>query len=128
MLARRSERRGKDSSGLVKIADGKCVVLRSDQRLTKLLRTFSIGTSRLVFGHSRLVTNGTEDNQPVVRDGIVVVHNGIVVNHAEIWPQLNAEPRLGVDTEVIAAIIATHLSQGGDLSKALTRSLSCVTG
>ena len=118
MLARRSERRGKDSSGLVKIADGKCVVLRSDQRLTKLLRTFSIGTSRLVFGHSRLVTNGTEDNQPVVRDGIVVVHNGIVVNHAEIWPQLNAEPRLGVDTEVIAAIIATHLSQGGDLSKA----------
>ena len=118
MLARRSERRGKDSSGLVKIADGKCVVLRSDQRLTKLLRTFSIGTSRLVFGHSRLVTNGTEDNQPVVRDGIVVVHNGIVVNHAEIWPQLNAKPRLGVDTEVIAAIIATHLSQGGDLSKA----------
>ena len=97
MLARRSERRGKDSSGLVKIADGKCVVLRSDQRLTKLLRTFSIGTSRLVFGHSRLVTNGTKDNQPVVRDGIVVVHNGIVVNHAEIWPQLNAEPRLGVE-------------------------------
>ena len=64
------------------------------------------------------MTNGTEDNQPVVRDGIVVVHNGIVVNHAEIWPQRNAEPCLGVDTEVIAAIIATHLSQGGDLSKA----------
>ena len=64
------------------------------------------------------MTNGTKDNQPVVRDGIVVVHNGIVVNHDEIWSQLNGRPRLGVDTEVIAAIIASHLSQGGDLSKA----------
>ena len=118
LLALRSERRGKDSSGLVKIADGECVVVRSDQRLTTLRRTFPIGTSRLVFGHSRLVTNGTKDNQPVVRDGIVVVHNGIVVNHAEIWPILGAEPHLDVDTEVIAAIIASHLSQGGDLSKA----------
>ena len=118
LLARRSERRGKDSSGLVKIEDGKCVILRSDRRVTKLLRTFSVSRSQLVFGHSRLVTNGTKDNQPVVRDGIVVVHNGIVVNHAEVWPLLGAEPHLDVDTEVIAAIIASHLSQGGDLSKA----------
>ena len=116
-LVRRSERRGKDSSGLVKVNEGKCFILRSDQRLTKLLRTFSIGRSRLVFGHSRLVTNGTKDNQPVVRDGVVVVHNGIVVNHSEIWPRLKEEPRLGVDTEVIAAIIAWHLSQKGELSE-----------
>ena len=68
-----------------------------------------------MFGHSRLVTNGTKDNQPVVRDGVVVVHNGIVVNHSEIWPRLKKEPRLGVDTEVIAAIIASHLSQNGEL-------------
>ena len=91
LLARRSERRGKDSSGLVKIEDGKCVILRSDRRVTKLLRTFSVNRSQLVFGHSRLVTNGTKDNQPVVRDGIVVVHTH-VVNHAEIWPLLGAEP------------------------------------
>ena len=116
-LVRRSERRGKDSSGLVKVNEGKCFILRSDQRLTKLLRTFSIGRSRLVFGHSRLITNGTKDNQPVVRDGVVVVHNGIVVNHSEIWPRLQEEPRLGVDTEVIAAIIARHLSQKGELSE-----------
>ena len=52
-----------------------------------------------------------------MRDGVVVVHNGIVVNHSEIWPRLKKEPRLGVDTEVIAAIIARHLSQKGELSE-----------
>ena len=66
-----------------------------------------------MFGHSRLVTNGTKDNQPVVRDGVVVVHNGIVVNHSEIWPRLKKEPRLGVDTEVIAAIIACIFHRRG---------------
>ena len=120
-LVRRSERRGQDSSGLVKVDDGKCFILRSDQRLTKLFRSFSIGDSKLVFGHSRLVTNGTKDNQPVVRDGVIVVHNGIVVNHAEIWPQLGAEPRLGVDTEVIAAILARHVAESGKLSEAADR-------
>ena len=120
-LARRSERRGKDSSGLVKIVDGSYEILRSDTRLTKLLRKFSIGDSKLVFGHSRLVTNGTKDNQPVVRDGVVVVHNGIVVNHADIWPQLDAKPQLRVDTEVIAAIIAGHLTDGRDLAEVADR-------
>ena len=50
------------------------------------------------------MTNGTGDNQPVVRDGVVVVHNGIAVNHAKIWHCVGAKPRLGVDTEVIAAM------------------------
>ena len=121
VLARRSERRGKDSSGLVRATNGAYEVMRSDIRLTKLLRRFSIGSSPFVIGHSRLVTNGTMDNQPVIRDGVVVVHNGIVVNHSEVWSQLDATPKLGVDTEIIAAIVARHAAEGGVLSEVADR-------
>lgn len=117
-LARRSERRGKDSSGLVRMVDDTYEVLRSDHRLTKLLKTFSISGSPLVFGHGRLVTNETTDNQPVIRDGIIVVHNGIIVNDAEIWPEIDAVSNLGVDTEIIAAIIARHISDTGSVEGA----------
>ena len=120
-LALRSERRGKDSSGLVKHVDGRYEVLRSDHRLTRLLKHFSIGDSRIVMGHSRLVTNGTDDNQPVIRDGVIIVHNGIVVNADDIWPQLGATPQLGVDTEVIAAIIALHVEKTGGVEGAEQR-------
>ena len=91
-LAARSERRGKDSSGLVKYAGQHYEVLRSDRRLTRLLKGFSIARSPIVMGHGRLVTNGTTDNQPVVRDGVIVIHNGIVVNADDIWRhRCNAE-------------------------------------
>jgi len=38
-------------------------------------------TSHMVMGHSRLITNGLEDNQPVVRDDVCVFHNGIVIRY-----------------------------------------------
>ena len=119
-LAARSERRGKDSSGLVKYAGQHYEVLRSDRRLTRLLKGFSIARSPVVMGHSRLVTNGTADNQPVVRDGVIVIHNGIVVNADDIWRHLDATPKLGVDTEVIAAIIARHVEDTGGVDGAQT--------
>ncbi|MGC6452820.1 MAG: glucosamine 6-phosphate synthetase [Candidatus Puniceispirillaceae bacterium] len=114
-LARRSERRGKDSSGLVRIGADGYEILRSDRRITSLLKGYTIGNSPLVFGHSRLVTNGTLDNQPVVRDGVIVVHNGIVVNHKDVWAEIEETPDLGVDTEVIAALIARHIDRTGSL-------------
>ena len=119
-LAARSERRGKDSSGLVKHAGQHYEVLRSDRRLTRLLKGFSIARSPVVMGHSRLVTNGTADNQPVVRGGVIVIHNGIVVNADDIWRHLDATPKLGVDTEVIAAIIARHVEDTGSVDGAQT--------
>jgi hypothetical protein len=64
-------------------------------------------------GHSRLVTNGLADNQPVYRDSVGVIHNGIIVNHKEIWPALNKKRIQEVDTEVIAAIAAEVVEKSG---------------
>jgi glucosamine--fructose-6-phosphate aminotransferase (isomerizing) len=112
ILAHHAEQRGRDSSGLVVARYDGYDVQRVDFQIKKLLRKVRIGETCLVMGHSRLITNGLGDNQPVVRDGIIVIHNGIVVNYEAIWPKLNRVRELQVDSEVIAAIAAHHLEKG----------------
>jgi len=112
-LAHHAEQRGRDSSGLVVARADRYDVWRADFEIHKLLKKINVGATRLVMGHSRLITNGLADNQPVVRDGIIVIHNGIVVNCEDIWSSLSKNRELQVDSEVIAAIAAEHLENGG---------------
>jgi len=112
-LARHGEQRGQDSSGLVFPKGEAYEVQRADFASRKLLRKVSVPETALVMGHSRLITNGLSDNQPVVREGIIVIHNGIIVNYDDIWPTLKKERQLQVDSEIIAAIAAEHLDGGG---------------
>jgi len=63
-----------------------------------------------IIGHSRLVTNGAmeihDNNQPVIKNGIVGIHNGIVVNDTALWQQFPELQRdYEVDTEIILALI-----------------------
>lgn len=113
ILAHHAEQRGRDSSGLVVARGAEYQVERADFEIRKLLKKISIGQTRLVMGHSRLITNGLADNQPIVRDGVIVIHNGIIVNCDAVWPKLNKTRELQVDSEVIAAIAADHLDNGG---------------
>jgi len=128
LLARHAEQRGKDSSGLL-ISDGTAyTAYRADHRITRLMREVALGPARFAMGHSRLVTNGLADNQPVIRDGICVLHNGIIVNEAEAWTATDRSRTLQIDTEVIPAIVATCLEQGMDLAAAAAKVLETCRG
>ena len=127
-LVEHSQQRGRDSSGLVVLKDGAYQVHRADYVVTRLLDEVRPYSSSLVMGHSRLITNGLEDNQPVVRDDLVVLHNGIVVNHEAIWEQLSKKRALQIDSEVIAAIAVEHLENGGALADLPARVLSLCHG
>lgn len=109
-LAKHATQRGKDSSGLAWLdASGRFGTLKGDISIEKLFPAAKLMTTRLAVGHSRLITNGMDDNQPVIRGGVLVLHNGIVVNHEEIWTSLPTERELSIDTEVIAAIADEYL-------------------
>ena len=96
-LAYSSESRGKDSSGLSSFNQrNKSIdVIKGPIPITKLFKENKVkiqisksldnkNHSKYIFGHARLVTNGTQldhsNNQPVVKDGIIGVHNGIITN------------------------------------------------
>jgi hypothetical protein len=128
VLVRHAEQRGKDSSGLITHRDSQYKITRADYAVSKLARQVDLQGINLALGHSRLITNGLSDNQPVVRDGIFVLHNGIVVNHESIWESLEKKRELEIDTEVIAAIAAEHIESGALLEALPARILDLCEG
>lgn len=126
-LVKHAQQRGRDSSGMIIHDADSYHAYRADFTIDRLLKRIP-PLGNLFFGHSRLVTNGTGDNQPVTREQIMVLHNGIVVNDQAIWKELGKTPELEIDTEVIPAIIASHLDDGGTVETAAERVLSITEG
>lgn len=114
-LARFAEQRGRDSSGLIFSSDSRYKVCKADYAISKLVREERPFGTKLVMGHSRLITNGLGDNQPVTKNGFCVLHNGIIVNHESLWDQVDEERELEIDSEIILALAAQYLRSGGNI-------------
>jgi len=127
-LVAHSRLRGRDSSGLIYHNTTGYKVSRADYDIEKLIKRVNPYDSSVVLGHSRLITNGLNDNQPVVRGGISVIHNGIIVNDDEVWKELKVKRELEIDSELIVAIAEEHLSDGGDLSDIPNKVLTLCKG
>jgi glutamine---fructose-6-phosphate transaminase (isomerizing) len=144
LLAKLSESRGKDSSGLCTSVNDEITVSKGPIKISTLLRkveiknqlkdTFqNISSANFAFGHARLVTNGSQlnddNNQPVVKDNIVCVHNGIVVNVDELWKQ---HPELTrayeIDTEILLALIRKSIDNGESIENAIAQASSNIWG
>lgn len=109
LLAQHAKQRGKDSSGLIFLKNDQYNISRADYNIDKLLNKTRPYASPIVLGHSRLITNGLADNQPVLRENVFVLHNGIIVNDDEIWKDLSVKRNYRIDSEVIAGIALEHL-------------------
>lgn len=141
ILAVTAQSRGKDSSGLVlhdeqaaayEVFKGAIPVGRLFRSadvasgLDRSWRAWNAGALRtfVAIGHSRLVTNGShlndENNQPVVKDGVIGIHNGIIVNDAELWAKHPTVSRAyQIDTEVLLSLFRDYLACGYDIPRAL---------
>ena len=111
LLVNHARQRGRDSSGAVSLNGDVYNVRRADYDINKLVSNHRGISSEVLFGHSRLITNGLADNQPVVRNGLVIVHNGIIVNEDEVWEELPLARELQIDSEAIVAVAEYHLAQ-----------------
>ena len=101
-----SERRGSDSSGILKVSFGEFSVIKGFGGITAWSKSYidsATEETKAIFGHTRLATHGdqtdSENNQPILAHNWSVFHNGIVTNHKEfIAPSL-------VDTFAIAEVL-----------------------
>jgi hypothetical protein len=118
-LVKHAQQRGVDSSGIIYDDGNAYKVQRADYKIEKLLKKVKPFESKIILGHSRLITNGLSDNQPVVRGNIAVIHNGIIVNEEEAWGKIESKRELKIDSELIVAIAQEHLKEGklSDLPK-----------
>jgi glucosamine--fructose-6-phosphate aminotransferase (isomerizing) len=140
-----SETRGKDSSGLCSYntRSQSIDVLKGPVPISRLLKeeitnqaiSDALSDSNsysYLFGHARLVTNGTQlnddNNQPVVKDGMVGVHNGIVVNVDELWKKNPSIQRnYEIDTEILLSLVRDKVT-AKSIEGALSTSINEVFG
>ena len=115
ILAKLAQQRGKDSSGIIKIDKNHYSVIRSDSSILDLIGKLDLSNSSLLLGHSRLITNGHSDNQPVSKGEVILLHNGIIVNDSEIWNSIDAKREQRIDSEVIAGIASDFLETNEDI-------------
>jgi glucosamine--fructose-6-phosphate aminotransferase (isomerizing) len=133
---KRLEYRGYDSAG-VAVLNGGIQRVRRVGRVAEMEAAAKAENLNgfLGIGHTRWATHGgvTEPNAHphVSRNELAVVHNGIIENHDEQRERLK---KLGytfesqTDTEVIAHLVHSHLSQGGDLFAAVQKSVRELVG
>lgn len=142
-LAILSESRGKEAAGLAMLSGQNIVLYKAPLPASQLLKTDIFKTSFLqpaqsgnvqtIIGHSRLVTDGHEqnnlNNQPVARDDLVCVHNGIVVNVHHLWRQhLRFARRSDLDSEIIPALLRCHFFETGSLKFAVQKTFQEIYG
>ena len=142
-LFKLSESRGKEAAGLAVQGDASIQVYKQPIPATQFLRDLEYrklfsqdhgtGFPLTLIGHSRLVTNGSEEihlnNQPVIAHGLAGIHNGIVVNDEELWQRFPAlERHCQVDSEVIFGLIRHQLEAGASLAEAVYRTFDEIYG
>ena len=115
-LVTHSQIRGRDSSGLIVHQGERYIAAKADFSITKLLKKVPLKGHSVFFGHSRLITNGFGDNQPVIRDGL----GGAPQRDRRQSRGSLGSPRvwidsLKIDTEIIPALARRALDAGASL-------------
>lgn len=138
-----SESRGKEASGFA-YKSNRVNYLKTPHPASTLVRSkvyndeitnYLISENKLhsTIGHSRLVTNGyeqdNENNQPVAKNGIVGVHNGIIVNDSDLWSKYSEETKTSeLDSELIPTLISRFEKKGDNIIVAIQKFYSEIKG
>ena len=86
-----SERRGKDASGICVKREGEQYSVHKEYLpLRSLAQKLDHKSFELICGHSRLMTSGASDNQPLVTPNCIVIHNGIILNEVQLKIQIDS--------------------------------------
>lgn len=148
-----SESRGKESAGIAikNTEQHKISILKKSVPASKLIKSNEyknfyssalngifdssgcIKSPFALIAHSRLVTNGSQENnnnnQPCIKDGGVAVHNGIITNVDSLWKQYNELERIyEVDTEILISIIRAEIESKNDLKSAILSGFRLIEG
>ncbi len=117
------QHRGQESAGIATAARGGNIMAIRDQGLVSQVfneHTLRSLVGEMGIGHVRYSTTGSsewENTQPIVRDDrrtLALAHNGNLINALELHAELRGRDvpfRSTSDSEIIAALLATHPAQ-----------------
>ena len=106
VLAREAETRGKDATGIAYNHKGKMVIFKKALPAHKMRFRIPFGT-RVVMGHTRLTTQGSEknneNNHPFCSRNFALAHNGVLVNDQSLRISQDL-PRTNIETDSYVAV------------------------
>ncbi len=148
-LFRLSESRGREASGVAMLSGDTIYVCKYNMAASKMIaqnkyqstlkKVFSEhinrehGESIAILGHTRLVTNGSQqnyvNNQPVISEGLVGIHNGIITNVDDLWIKFpSLERKYQVDTEILLDLIRKFYQDNGCIRSGVMEAFSYIEG
>ena len=134
---RRLEYRGYDSAGVAVVNNGKLDCVRSVGKIEALaskIETRSNFSSLIGIAHTRWATHGApsvNNAHPQTSGTIALVHNGIIENYHELREQLiksGVKFSSDTDTEVVAHLLTSYLSDNQDLVEAFLKTCKKLHG
>ena len=140
-----SESRGKEASGISINNNHYIKVLKNSISPSKLIKTHDYNhlidkeikkkdnENFCIIGHSRLVTNGSQqiydNNQPVINDNIIGIHNGIIVNNKRLWNENKGLKRnYEIDSEIIFALIENLMQSNKSVINSVLKTFDLIVG
>jgi hypothetical protein len=70
-----------------------------------------------------------ENNQPVIKDGLIGIHNGIIVNDRRLWMNFpDLERKFEVDTEIILSLVRKFYEESGALVETFRKTFGLLEG
>ena len=129
-LALLSRERGKDSSGFFSYDknSNSYYIRKFSKDIKDIVDQVLPNITNLVIGHTRLITNSTPDNQPILIDCMSCIHNGIIVNSEEIFLKYQIDKQLKIDSEILLALTNYYLKKNYDLKKIIDKILEVCKG
>ncbi|MBA4742808.1 MAG: glutamine--fructose-6-phosphate transaminase (isomerizing) [Azoarcus sp.] len=130
---RKLEYRGYDSAGLA-VLNGGLRRVRSTGRVAELAEASADVHAPVGIAHTRWATHGAPSERnahPHVSGGLAVVHNGIIENFESIRARLSAAGYVfesETDTEAIAHLVHSKLTEAGSLFEAVRLATAELTG
>ena len=131
------EYRGYDSAGLALLTPTGLQRLRTPGKVRELEALYAATSIHADTGiaHTRWATHGVPNERNAhphtSRERVSVVHNGIIENHESLRDELTARGYRfdsDTDTEVVAHLIESHLSEGDNLLRAVQRAIARFEG
>lgn len=128
LLAKHTERRGKNSSGLLFFNDNHYAIAKSEASIMRLLKEIDYNDTRVIFGFAGGIITKQDETQPLIRDKICIFNSGLIINNHQFYKGVTFQNGNIADAESMLITVSSLLKKGENISELPEKILNAYKG